>query len=34
MKRIALEVQPDGKASLSFFDNAGKVIWKLVPTPH
>jgi hypothetical protein len=34
MKRIALEVQPDGNASLAFFDNAGKVVWKLVPTAH
>ncbi len=31
-KRIAMEVQPDGSASLAFFDSAGKVLWKIVPT--
>ncbi|HWG49472.1 MAG TPA: hypothetical protein VN669_07255 [Candidatus Acidoferrales bacterium] len=30
-KRIAMEVQPDGSASLAFFDSAGKVLWKIVP---
>jgi hypothetical protein len=33
-KRIAMEVQPDGSASLAFFDSAGKAIWKIVPTTH
>jgi hypothetical protein len=31
-KRLAMEVQPDGTASLAFFDSAGKVLWKVVPT--
>ena len=33
-KRLAMEVQPDGSASLAFFDSAGKVVWKIVPTAH
>jgi hypothetical protein len=31
-KRLAMEVQPDGSASLAFFDSAGKVLWRIVPT--
>ena len=33
-KRISIEVQPDGSASLAFFDSAGKVLWKIVPAAH
>lgn len=31
-KRIALEVQPDGHASLTFFDSHGKIVRKIVPS--